>query len=135
MMKPDTTDYGFQRGNLVSDLDQTYIVENILVRGISVRRAENESNYDYRLRREKEDHGLKLYKHKYFEGYSHYYEFVAQEKLHNELKAINAKLKGKAIKWHPESTYGHDYNKGEVEGWDDNEIPTQDYIDAVEIER
>ena len=66
MIKADPTDYGILRGNLVSDAEQTYIIENLLVQGISARRSENETNYDYRLIRDREDQGIRRYVHKYF---------------------------------------------------------------------
>lgn len=60
---------------------------------------------------------------------------LEQEKIIDELKEIGQKLDGKAMKWNPQLEFGHDYSKGEIEGWNDDEKPTQDYIDSVELDR
>lgn len=77
LIKADTADYGMLRSNLISDIDQTYIVDNLLVQGVSARRSENQSNFDYRLRKQEEEQGLRQYVHKYFEGYGLYYQLKA----------------------------------------------------------
>lgn len=71
------------------------------MQGVSVRRSENASNYDYRLIRDLEEKGIRQYVHKYFEGYGQYYQLLAQEKLIEEIEAIGQKLDGKAKKWNP----------------------------------
>lgn len=43
------------------------------MQGVSARRSENASNYDYRLVRDLEEQGVRQYVHKYFEGYGQYY--------------------------------------------------------------
>jgi len=73
LVKEDDTDYGALRANLVSDIKEDYIIDTMIVKGVSVRRDENDCNYDYNLLRNLEDRGMKFYMHKYFSGHMHYY--------------------------------------------------------------
>lgn len=48
LIKENTTNFGELRNNLISDNKDSYIVENILIKGISsLDRDQNYSNYDY----------------------------------------------------------------------------------------
>jgi hypothetical protein len=49
LIKEDTNDYGEYRANLVGDFDQTYTVDTLLIKGISPIRADNDSNFDYKV--------------------------------------------------------------------------------------
>ena len=80
IVKEDDTDYGALRANLISDNKEDYIINTILVKGVSVRRDENDCNYDYNLIKNLEDDGLKFYLHKYFTGHMHYYLHIRYEK-------------------------------------------------------
>ena len=55
MIKTDDTDYGQLRKNLVSDISESYVVDTMLVKGVSVLREENDCNYDYRLEKAREN--------------------------------------------------------------------------------
>lgn len=39
------------------------------------------------------------------------------------------------MKWHPQMIYGWDHSKGEMPNWNDEETPTEDYLEAVELYR
>lgn len=78
-MKKDNTDYGALRANLVSDNDKTYIIDNMIIKGISPVRSENDCNYDYDLLKNREQDGLRFYMHKYFSGHMHYYLHLKYE--------------------------------------------------------
>lgn len=58
---------------------EDYIVDMMLVRGLSVDRDENSCNFDYELNRSEESQGLRFYQHKYFTGYQNYFEYIAYE--------------------------------------------------------
>jgi len=73
LIKRDETDYGQLRGNLVSDIDEDYTVDSILVKGVSAHRHENDCNYDYNLIKNQDVNGMRFYMHKYFSGHMHYY--------------------------------------------------------------
>ena len=66
IIKEDTTTYGDKKENIRSTMTSNYIVEHMLVLGVSANRKENDCNYDYTLNRDREGAGLKKYKHKYF---------------------------------------------------------------------
>ena len=51
----DTTNYGDLRSNLISDNTSSYIVDSMLIRGVSVNRDENDCNYDYHLEKANEN--------------------------------------------------------------------------------
>lgn len=57
----------------MNDSDESYLVDSVLIRGLSVNRSENYSNYDYNLFMNLEEAGVRMYTHKYFTGYHHYY--------------------------------------------------------------
>lgn len=73
LIKRDETDYGDLRGNLVSDNQDTYIVDSMIIKGVSPRREENDSNYDYVVQKQLDHEGMRFYMHKYFLGHMHYY--------------------------------------------------------------
>ena len=72
----DSKDYGDLRANLVSDNRDTYIVDSMIIKGVSPRRDENDCNYDYVLEKGKDHMGMRFYMHKYFTGHMHYYLHV-----------------------------------------------------------
>ena len=88
----DQTDYGELRGNLVSDLDQDYIVDSMLIKGVSVNRDENDCNYDYVLLKDRDHLGMRFYQHKYFSGYQHYYQHLAYKQQLERINEIENKL-------------------------------------------
>lgn len=71
--KKDDTDYGNLRQNLVSDIEDTYVVDSVIIKGVSVNRDENDCNYDYNLLKNMDNQGMRFYMHKYFSGHMHYY--------------------------------------------------------------
>lgn len=72
-IKKDQTEYGALKNNLVSDNDQSYLIDSVLIKGLSVNRSENYSNFDYNLFMNLEEAGIRMYTHKFFTGYQHYY--------------------------------------------------------------
>ena len=78
-MRKDSTDYGALRANLVSDIENTYIIDNMIIKGISPVRSENDCNYDYDLVKIREHMGMRFYMHKYFSGHMHYYLHLKYE--------------------------------------------------------
>ena len=64
--KSDSRDYGDFRVNLVSDIEKSYTIDTVLIKGVSQNRDINESNYDYNLIKENEGIGMRFYLHKYF---------------------------------------------------------------------
>lgn len=90
---PSETNYGDLRHNLVSDIEGDYLVDCMLVRGVSPDRSQNESNFDYTLDRTEEDSGLRYYRHKYFDGYEHYYQHLEFQKTHEKMLELDAIVK------------------------------------------
>ena len=39
------------------------------------------------------------------------------------------------MKWHPMSDFEHDHSLGEPQGWNDEEVPTEEYIKTVDLDR
>jgi hypothetical protein len=55
-------------------------VEHLLVQGVSTNREVNDYNYDYELKKSRDEQGRRLYCHKYFSGHMHYYQHLAFQK-------------------------------------------------------
>ena len=85
---PDTTDFGDLRGNLVSDNTDTYVVDSVIIKGVSVNREENDCNYDYKLMKDRDHEGMRFYMHKYFSGHMHYYQHLRFKQHHERLLEI-----------------------------------------------
>lgn len=105
VVKADSTDFGHLRKNLVSDSPETYIIDSLLVQGVSAQREKNMSNFDYSLEQSQEAAGVRAYTHRYFTGQGQYYLMLEQEKILARLDEIGAKLDGKAVKYHSHVTY------------------------------
>ena len=68
--------------NMAHQITEDYIVDQMLVRGLSVDREQNEANFDYELNRSQESDGFRFYQHKYFTGHDMYYQYLRyQDKL------------------------------------------------------
>jgi hypothetical protein len=80
LARKDGTDLGELRGNLVSDNSSSYIVDSVIIKGVSPRRKENDSNFDYSLMKNLDNQGLRFYNHKYFSGHMHYYQHLGYQK-------------------------------------------------------
>lgn len=57
----------------MSDINHSYLIDSVLIKGLSVNRSENYSNYDYNLYTNLEEAGIRMYTHKFFSGYQHFY--------------------------------------------------------------
>lgn len=86
--KSDETDYGQLRKNLVSDIEDTYIVDSMIIKGVSVHRSENDCNYDYNLLKNMDNKGMRFYMHKYFSGHMHYYLMLKYQQHVRRLNEI-----------------------------------------------
>ena len=76
----DSSDFGILRKNLISDIKEDYVVEHMLIQGVSTNRELNDFNFDYELMKSKDEEGTRLYCHKYFTGHMHYYQHLAFQK-------------------------------------------------------
>lgn len=95
---PDSTDFGDLRGNLVSDNSSTYIVDSMIIKGVSVNRDENDCNYDYKLMKDRDHEGMRFYMHKYFSGHMHYYQHLRFKQHHEKLLEILEKQEARLQK-------------------------------------
>jgi hypothetical protein len=86
-VKPYDADFGALRKNFICDLEHSYIVDSILIKGLSVDREQNDFNFDYTLE-SMENGGIKLYQHKFFQGFSNVYVLKAIESHLKEIEAI-----------------------------------------------
>ena len=73
LVKQDSRDFGVLRKNLISDIQEDYIVDSMIIKGVSADREENDCNYDYNKLKNMENQGMIFYMHKYFSGHMHYY--------------------------------------------------------------
>ena len=55
LVKENNTDFGILRKNLISDINESYIVDSMIVKGVSANRDENDCNYDYNKIRKMEN--------------------------------------------------------------------------------
>ena len=56
------------------------MVDNVIIKGVSVIRDENDCNYDYNLLKNMDNQGMRFYMHKYFSGHMSYYLHLKYEK-------------------------------------------------------
>jgi hypothetical protein len=56
-------------------------------KGISTNRDDNSSNFDYVLKKDAADEGIRYYMHKYFAGYEHVYFLKSNEKFQGRFKS------------------------------------------------
>ena len=89
----DKTDFGDLRQNLLSDNENSYIVDSMIIKGVSVRREENDANFDYNLQKDLENEGMRFYMHKYFTGHMHYYQHLKFEEYFNRAQKIEEIIK------------------------------------------
>lgn len=54
-------------------MEDSFIIDKMLVKGVKFNREENDSNVDYMYVDSQENKGLRFYLHKYFVGYHPYY--------------------------------------------------------------
>lgn len=47
IIREDKTDFGILRKNLISDINETYVIDSMIIKGVSANREENDCNYDY----------------------------------------------------------------------------------------
>eukprot|EP00347_Sterkiella_histriomuscorum_P000208 403376769 len=74
--------------------DESYIVDQILVKGVSQDRELNDQNIDYIYSNRYEGEGLRIYTHKYFIGYAPLY---LQQHNEEEMKAIEEEYNSQGI--------------------------------------
>lgn len=48
----DNSEFGDLRQNLVSDMKESYIIDSMIIKGVSVIREENDCNFDYNLQKD-----------------------------------------------------------------------------------
>lgn len=58
---------------MISDIEESYVVDSMIIKGVSANRDENDCNYDYNKLKNMENQGMIFYMHKYFSGHMHYY--------------------------------------------------------------
>jgi hypothetical protein len=85
------------------------------------------------LLRQAEERGLRRYAHKFFEGHANYYHLKEVEPIIDKINQIGQSLEGKAQKWHTHMDIGTDRSK--VPPPNDDEVPTEEYLEAVELQR
>ena len=85
LVKEDSRDFGVLRKNLISDIQDDYIVDSMIIKGVSSKRDENDCNYDYNKLKNMENQGMIFYMHKYFSGHMHYY---LDQRYHNKLQRM-----------------------------------------------
>lgn len=97
-IKKDDTDFGDLRGNLVSDNDENYIIDSMIIKGISPKRDENDNNFDYQINSKKDNDGMRFYMHKFFIGYQHYYQHLRFKEKHERWLEIQKQREARELK-------------------------------------
>jgi hypothetical protein len=88
LIQKNDTDFGNLRKNLISDIEESYIVDSMIIKGVSAYRDENDCNYDYNKLKNMENQGMIFYMHKYFSGHMHFYLNQRYEKHVKRLSEI-----------------------------------------------
>lgn len=67
----------------------SYIIDQMLIKGVKHNRDENDSNHDYMYVDTHENMGLRFYLHKYFLGFHPYYLEVKNQELMEKASKLN----------------------------------------------
>jgi hypothetical protein len=76
----------FQPTNVEEASKSSYIIDQMLVKGVKANRDDNDSNHDYMYVDTNESEGLRYYLHKYFLGFHPYYIEIKNDEFFNKLK-------------------------------------------------
>lgn len=76
----------FQPTNVEEASKSSYIIDQMLVKGVKANRDDNDSNHDYMYVDTNESEGLRYYIHKYFLGFHPYYIEIKNDEFFNKLK-------------------------------------------------
>ena len=76
----------FQPTNVEEASKSSYIIDQMLIKGVKANRDDNDSNHDYMYVDTNESEGLRYYLHKYFLGFHPYYIEIKNEEFFNKLK-------------------------------------------------
>lgn len=72
----------------MSDNADSYIVDSLIIKGVSPNRDDNDTNFDYQLDKALDNQGMRFYMHKYFAGWMHFYQHVAYQKEIERLQIL-----------------------------------------------
>jgi hypothetical protein len=64
----------------------SYIIDQMLIKGVKANRDDNDCNHDYMYVDTNESEGLRYYLHKYFLGFHPYYIEIKNEEFFNKMK-------------------------------------------------
>jgi hypothetical protein len=76
----------FQPTKVEEASKSSYIIDQMLIKGVKSNRDDNDSNHDYMYVDTNENEGLRYYLHKYFLGFHPYYIEIKNEEFFNKLK-------------------------------------------------
>ena len=76
----------FQPTKVEEASKSSYIIDQMLIKGVKANRDDNDSNHDYMYVDTNESEGLRYYLHKYFLGFHPYYIEIKNEEFFNKLK-------------------------------------------------
>jgi hypothetical protein len=76
----------FQPTKVEEASKSSYIIDQMLIKGVKSNRDDNDSNHDYMYVDTNESEGLRYYLHKYFLGFHPYYIEIKNEEFFNKLK-------------------------------------------------
>ena len=76
----------FQPTKVEEASKSSYIIDQMLIKGVKANRDDNDSNHDYMYVDTNESEGLRYYLHKYFLGFHPYYIEIKNDEFFNRLK-------------------------------------------------
>ena len=76
----------FQPTKVEEASKSSYIIDQMLIKGVKANRDDNDSNHDYMYVDTNESEGLRYYLHKYFLGFHPYYIEIKNDEFFNKLK-------------------------------------------------
>ena len=76
----------FQPTKVEEASKSSYIIDQMLIKGVKANRDDNDSNHDHMYVDTNESEGLRYYLHKYFLGFHPYYIEIKNEEFFNKLK-------------------------------------------------
>ena len=76
----------YQPSSVEEASKSSYIIDQMLIKGVKADRDENDSNHDYMYVDTNESEGLRYYLHKYFLGFHPYYIEIKNDEFFSKIK-------------------------------------------------
>ena len=83
--------FSYEKSSVEEMAKDSYLIDQLLVKGVRFNRDENDNNHDYLYVDNQENEGLRFYLHKYFIGFHPYYMEVKNQEFYEKKIRVSGK--------------------------------------------